>query len=88
MNFGGLAVGVSCGGALPECLEASHLGLDTAAQVVAGPAFPEGASEVPCGPEDVVAGGSCRPILFPGSSGRPVLRIGMIAVAWRSMIVA
>ncbi len=37
MDLGGLAVRISCGDALAECLEASHLRLQAAPGVVSGP---------------------------------------------------
>jgi len=49
VDFGSLAVGVSCGDALAEGLEAAHLCLDPAAGVVSGPVLPERSAVVPQG---------------------------------------
>lgn len=40
MDFGGLAVGISCSDAFPEGFEAAHLRLDPASIVVSCPAHP------------------------------------------------
>ena len=49
LDFGSLAVWVSRGDAFSECLEASHLGLDPASDLISGPALPERPSIVPSG---------------------------------------
>ena len=41
VDFGGLAVGVSCGDAFAEGLAAAHFGLGAAAFVVSGQTLPE-----------------------------------------------
>lgn len=56
LDFGGLAVGVSCGDAFSEGLEAAHFGLDPASGVVPRPALPECPAVVPGGSEGFVAG--------------------------------
>ena len=57
VDFGGLAVWISCGDALTEGLEASHLCLGAAAGVVSGPPLPERSAVVTRGAQGFVA---CR----------------------------
>ena len=66
LDFGGLAVRVSCGDAFAKGLEAPHLRLDPASDVVSCPALPECPAVMPCGAEGLVSGSRCRAILFPG----------------------
>lgn len=68
VDFGGLAVGVSCGDAFAECLEAAHFGLDAAAGVVAGPAFPERTTEVAGRAEGLVADPGGGAVFLPGAA--------------------
>jgi len=63
VDFGGLAVGVSGGDARAECLEASHLRLDTASGVVSGPVLPERATVVFRAVQRLVPG-LCRGAVF------------------------
>lgn len=65
LDFGGLAVWVSRGDAFSECLEAPHLGLDPASEVISGPALPERPSIVPGGTQRFVAGDCGRAVFFP-----------------------
>ena len=68
MDFGGLAVRVSCRDALAERLEAAHLGLGAAAGVVPGQTLPERAAVVACGAEGFIAGLGGWAILLPRST--------------------
>ena len=65
LDFGGLAVGVSCGDTFAEGREAAHLRLDAASGMVSGPAFPERPAVVPCGAQCFVSGLRCRAVFLP-----------------------
>lgn len=83
VDFGGLAVRVSCGEALAECLQAAHLCLDPAPGVVSCPALPEGPTVVSGGAQGFISDLRSRTSSF---HGRPFLRIGIIGRASRSMM--
>jgi hypothetical protein len=68
LDFGGLAVGVSCGDAVPEGLEAAHLRLDPASGMVSRPALPECPAVVPGGAQGFVSGDRGWTVLFPRSA--------------------
>ena len=65
LDFGGLAVWVSGGDALAEGLEAPHLRLDPASDVVSGPALPECPAIVPGRAQGFVSRDRCRAVLLP-----------------------
>ncbi len=65
LDFGGLAVWVSRGDAFSEGLEAAHLGLGPAWDVISGPALPERPSIVPGGAQRFVAGDCGRAVFVP-----------------------
>ena len=67
LDFGGLAVGVSCGDTFAKGPEAAHLRLDPASGMVSGPAFPERPAVVPCGTQGFVSGLRCRAVFLPRS---------------------
>lgn len=71
MDFGGLAVGVSCGDAFTEGLEAPHLCFDPASDVVSRPSLPKRPAIVPGGTQGFVAGDCGRAVLFPRSAVLP-----------------
>jgi len=52
--------------AFAECLEAAHLRLDPASNVIAGPALPEGPAIMPGGAQGFVSGPCCRAVFLPG----------------------
>ena len=83
MSFGGLTVGVSCGDALTEGLEASQLCFDPTSRVVAGPTLPECPAIVARRAQGFVPDPGCRPLSF---QGRPFLRSGITGMASRSMM--
>jgi hypothetical protein len=61
-----LSVWIARGDAFFEDLEAAHLRLDAASDMVSGPTLPERPAVVPGGSEGFVAGGGGRTVLFPG----------------------
>ena len=65
MDFGGLAVWVSGGDSFAEGLEAPHLRLDPASDVVSRPSLPECPAVVPGGAEGFVSGDCGRAVIFP-----------------------
>lgn len=65
MDFGGLAVRISCRDTLAECLQAAHLCHDPAPGVVSRPAFPEGPAVVPGGAQGFVSDLCRRAVFFP-----------------------
>ena len=67
LDFGGLAVGVSCSDTFAEGLEAPHLRLDPAPGVVSCPALPERPAVVPGRAQGFVSGNRGRAVLFPRS---------------------
>ena len=69
MDFCGLAVRVSCGGAVSEGLGAPHLCPDPASGIVFGPAFPDRPSVVARDTEGFGPGDCGRAVHFPRSPG-------------------
>ena len=65
MDLGCLTVGVPRGDPLAEGFQVPHPGLDPAADMVAGPSFPNRPAEAPGCPQDVVAGQGSGAIFFP-----------------------
>jgi len=65
------AVWVSCSDAFTESLEAPHLRLDPASDMVSCPAFPERPAIVPGCAQGFVSGDCCRAVLFPGPTVLP-----------------
>jgi hypothetical protein len=65
LDFGGLAVWVSCGDAITEGLEAPHLRLDPASDTVSRPSPPERPAIAPGGAQSFVSGGCRRADLLP-----------------------
>ena len=70
LDFGGLAVRVSCGDALAKNLQVSLLRLDPTSGVASSPPLPECPTLLPRGAEGLGSGDCCRAIL---SSRSPVL---------------
>lgn len=70
LNFGGLAVWVSCADVFPEGFEAAHFRLDPALGVVSRPTLPKRTTIMSGGAQGFVSGDRGRAILFPRS---PVL---------------
>src|SRR6056297_3209772 len=68
LDFGGLAVWISCADAFSEGLQAPHLCFDPASDMVSGPAFPECSAVVSGGAQGFVAGARRRTVLFPWSA--------------------
>lgn len=68
MDFGGLAVGVSCGDALAKGIQAAHPRLDPASGVVSRPTFPERPAVVAGGAQCLVSGVCSRAVFFPKTS--------------------
>ena len=83
MDFGGLPVEVSWGDAFAEGFQAEPLCLDPAAGMVSGPVLPEGSAVIPCGAQFSLRTHAAGQSSF---QGRPLLRIGMIEVACRSIM--
>lgn len=65
VDFGALAVWISLSDAFTERLEASHLRLDPASDMVAGSSLPVGASKASGRPRGFVARASSGAVLLP-----------------------
>lgn len=65
VDFGGLAIRVSCSDALAEGLKASHLRLEPDSDVVSRPLLPECPDLVPGGTAGFVSGDRGRAVFFP-----------------------
>lgn len=65
LDFGGLAVGVSCRDAFAKGLQAPHFCLDPASDVISGPSLPERPAIVPGGAQGLVSSDCRRAVLFP-----------------------
>ena len=56
VNFGDLAVKVSCHKKLAEQFNAMHFRLDTTSPMITAPSSPDGTSEMATSPQGVIAG--------------------------------
>ena len=87
LDFGGLAIGVSCGDALPKGFEAAHLCLDATSDMVSGPAFPERPAGLPppSGPVLMLVHG--RPLVYRDDAFGRWWTVSQSAVRSDSIIV-
>jgi len=65
LQFGDLAVEVTCHDAFAKQLEATHFGLDKAAPMIASPLFPDLPAKPARGRQDSIAGFGARTLVLP-----------------------